>query len=69
MIEDYIYNELIHPRNLFKSVEDLKEFIKIYDEDLLSEYWDGLSVMLKLCEDDELYEYCAIIKKKLDERP
>lgn len=57
------YQTLIFPPNLFYNLEEFKEFIKIRETG-----WEvGLKNLLKLCEQFELYEYCVILKKELDE--
>lgn len=56
------YESLIFPTNLFHSVEEFEEFVKIKEEG-----WEqGLLNLMEICEKNELYEYCAIIKKELE---
>ena len=59
MIEEYVYNELINPINLFKSIKELKEFINIPCTK------EDLKCMLQICEKEELYEYCVLIQNKI----
>lgn len=56
------YESLIFPTNLFHSIEEFEEFIKIREDGWLQ----GMKNLLKICEQNELYEYCAVIKKELD---
>lgn len=56
------YQTLIFPPNLFHSIEEFTEFIKIKEDG----WKQGLMNLLKVCEDNELYEYCAVIKIELD---
>jgi hypothetical protein len=56
------YETLIFPPNLFYSIEEFQEFVKIREEG----WKKGMLNLLKVCEDNELYEYCAVIKKELD---
>lgn len=58
--EPYEYNELIRPINLFKSTEELVKFLEIPAEK------QALINMLQLCEADELFEWCNLIKNKID---
>tara|TARA_R110000868_G_scaffold178163_4_gene417707 strand:+ start:461 stop:655 length:195 start_codon:yes stop_codon:yes gene_type:complete len=56
------YQTLIFPPNLFYSLEEFTHFIKIREP----EWRQGLLNLLKVCEENELYEYCAAIKKELE---
>lgn len=56
------YKTLIFPPNLFYSLQEFEEFIKIREEG----WKEGLENVLKVCIKNELYEYCALIKKELD---
>lgn len=57
------YQTLIFPPNLFHNLTEFEQFIKIKEDG-----WEvGLKNLLKRCEDEELFEYCALIKKELDE--
>ena len=54
------YKELINPKILFSSIEEVKEFLNIEctKEDLLC--------FLELCEKEECYEYCTLIVNKIN---
>jgi hypothetical protein len=56
------YQTLIFHPNLFKDKDDFRRFCKIREEG----WKGGLKKLLKLYEEYELYEYCAIIKEELD---
>jgi len=56
------YQTLIFPVNYFYSVEEFAEFIKIKEDG----WKEAMENLLKVCEERELYEYCAVIKKELD---
>lgn len=64
-IDEYEFDQFIHPSNLFKSVEELKEFLTMDTGISDDEYNAALGYMLRLCEEDENYEYCSIIKSYL----
>jgi len=53
--------DIISPSNLFENEQEVIDFLEIPStkEDLLS--------FLKVCEEEELYEYCSLIKNKIDE--
>ena len=50
------YKELIDPKNLFHSLDEVKTFCA------LAEAKEHLVAFLAYCEEGELYEYCAIIR-------
>lgn len=50
------YEDLIDPKNLFQSSEEVKAFCT------LAESKEHLVAFLAYCEEGELYEYCAIIR-------
>ena len=56
-----MYLNAINPKNMFKNLEEVKQFIKGYEnkEDLI---W-----FLRACEDAECYEYCKYLKEVIDE--
>jgi hypothetical protein len=56
------YKTLIFPPNLFYDIYEFKQFVQIKEDG----WREGLLNLLKICEYDELYEYCAIIKEELD---
>lgn len=62
ILEDVAYRNIISPSNLFSSKEEVLDFLKIEStiEDLES--------FLKVCEEEELYEYCLLIKNKIHEK-
>lgn len=60
-MEEYEYNILINPSNLFDSVEEITSFIS------LSDNIDELEAFNKACLDEELYEYCQVINTKINE--
>ena len=65
-IDQYEFDNFIRPSKLFKSSEELKEFLDIVPCDMTDqEIIDALKYMLELCEEDEAYEYCSIIKSYL----
>ncbi len=55
------YLNAISPSKMFKNLEEVKEFIKEYDnkEDLI---W-----FLRACEQDEMYEFCRFLKEVINE--
>lgn len=61
MIEEYELNILLNPSNLFDSVEEVTAFLQV-DADR-----DSLLAFLKVCEAEELYEYCELIIDKINE--
>ena len=64
-MQDYEIERLMRPCNLFKSEQEVNDFIQVVGTDVMA-YKLGLEEMLRLCEEDELFEWCSIIKKKLD---
>jgi hypothetical protein len=58
------YETLIFPPNLFYDLEEFKKFVKVKEEG----WEDGLRNLLRLCERNDLFEYCSIIKKELDSK-
>ena len=59
---DFEYQTLIFPPNLVKTIDEFKEFVLIKEEG-----WEtGLKNLLKICEREELYEYCTIIRDELE---
>lgn len=54
------YLNAISPSKMFKNLEEVKEFIKGYDnkEDLI---W-----FLRACEQEELYIFCKYLKEVID---
>lgn len=56
------YQDLINPTTLFCDIEEVKEFVKI-DCSITD-----LECFLDACEKEELYEYCVIIKREIDDR-
>lgn len=64
-LDEYEYLRFINPANLFVDELDFKRFIEIRDGLNDSEYRDALEYLLGWCEREELYEYCQIIKQKL----
>jgi len=50
---------MISPSNLFSSKEEVMDFLKI--ESTIKD----LESFLKVCEEEELYEYCSLIKNKI----
>lgn len=65
-MEQYEYDELTRPVNLFKSNEEVQQFIKIRLFVDLETHVRNLENMLELCEYDECYEWCALIKAEID---
>lgn len=57
------YNDFFRPSNLFKTNTELEDFLSIRAGLTFDQYQASLTEMLRLCEEDENYEYCAIIKK------
>lgn len=55
----YNYNEMISPSILFKSIEEVTTFVNIPCT------VEDLNLFLKRCEEEELYEYCIVVKNKL----
>jgi hypothetical protein len=56
------YLNIINPKKLFKSESEVHQFIKI---DCTIK---DLECFLDACEEQELYEYCVIIKREIDDR-
>jgi hypothetical protein len=56
------YNDLISPKKLFESDKELDDFLEI-DASI-----DDLESFLKICEKDEMYEYCSKIQKKIKKK-
>lgn len=61
--EDTSYKSLISPSNLFSSKEEVIDFLNI--ESTI----EDLEEFLKACEEEELYEYCSLIRDKINEKP
>lgn len=61
MIAEWKVNQLIAPSNHLKNKKEVETFLSIP----LS--IDDLKWCLSVCEQEELYEYCELIKQKLDE--
>lgn len=61
MIAEWKVNQLIAPSNLFKNKKEVETFLSIPSS------IDDLKWFLSVCEQEELYEYCELIKQKLDE--
>lgn len=59
------YLNIFRPSNLFSDINDLEMFLNTENDHNLNdtEYNLALQEMIKLCEEDELYEWCALIKK------
>lgn len=64
-MQEYEYLSFINPANLFIDETDFKNFIEIRDGLNDSEYQEALEYLLGWCEREELFEYCQIIKTKL----
>lgn len=62
MFEEYKIKQLLSPSNLFKSIEEVKDFLEI------SATVKDLQCFLDVCIDEELYEYCSIINNKINEK-
>ena len=58
----YNYYDLISPSLLFKNDKEVKNFL---EEECTVE---DLQCFLQACEKEELYEYCSIIVKKINEK-
>jgi len=61
MFEEYRIKQLLSPSNLFKSINEVREFLEI------SATVKDLQCFLNVCE-EELYEYCSIITNKINEK-
>lgn len=61
MIEEYEYNNLINPSNLFNNIEEVRDFIS------LSDNIEELEAFNNACLNEELYEYCQVINTKINE--
>ena len=59
MFEEWRIHQLISPSHLFKNIEEAKEFLEI------SATVRDLECFLEVCEQEELYEYCGMIQKKI----
>lgn len=64
-LDEYEYLRFINPSNLFIDECDFKRFIEIRDGLNDDEYREALEYLLGWCEREELFEYCQIIKNKL----
>lgn len=60
-IETGKYARLINPSILFKNIEEFKVFLEIDPTK------ENLEATLKICEQEELYEYCKLVKQKLND--
>jgi hypothetical protein len=65
-MEQYEYEELIRPTNLFKSTDEVRRFIKVRLFGDVDTHVRSLENMLARCEEDECYEWCAVIKTEID---
>lgn len=63
MIEEYEYNNLINPSNLF-GVNNIKEVLEFIS---LSDNIEELKAFNTACLNEELYEYCQVINTKINE--
>lgn len=59
MFEEWRIHQLISPSHLFKSLEEAKEFLEI------SATVRDLECFLEVCEQEEQYEICGMIQKKI----
>lgn len=59
-MEEYEFQILINPSNLFTSVEEITSFISLTDN--IIELGAFLNELIK----EELYEYCQIVQAKID---
>lgn len=64
-IDEYEFDRFIHPSNIFKTPDELHMFLQIDAGITDEEYNMALEFMIELCEKDENYDYCAIIKSYL----
>lgn len=55
-----MYKRIIKPSNLVKGIKNFDEWLN------LATCKKDLECCLKAFEDDELYEYCVLIKEKID---
>lgn len=62
MFEEYKIKQLLSLSNLFKSINEVGEFLEI------SATVKDLQCFLNVCEEEELYEYCSIINNKINEK-
>ena len=60
-ISEISYRDIISPSNLFSSKEEVTNFLNIESS------VKDLECFLKACEEEELYEYCSLIKNKINE--
>lgn len=58
-----LFEELIRPSQFFKNEEEVRQFLETDEESTI----EDLEEMLKACEEDECYEYCSIVKEKIDQ--
>lgn len=66
-LTDIRIQELIRPSNLFKSTEELIRFINVDDVFDRPTQIESLKNMLELLEEDEMFEWCSIVKNKIIE--
>lgn len=62
MLEEYKIKQLLSPSNLFKSIEEVKDFLEI------SATVKDLQCFLDVCIDEEQYEICGLIKNKIESK-
>jgi hypothetical protein len=60
MIEEYEFQILINPSNLFTDTKEVLDFLE------LSDNIDELQAFKEKCLEEELYEYCKLIQDKID---
>ena len=59
IFNEWRIHQLISPSHLFKSLEEAKEFLEI------SATVRDLECFLEVCEEEEQYEICGMIQKKI----
>lgn len=60
MIEEYEYNILINPANLFDNSEEVKDFV------MLSNNIEEQDAFLQELIKEGLYEYCSIVQNRIN---
>jgi len=62
IFNEWRIHQLISPSHLFKSLEEAKEFLEI------SATVRDLECFLEVCEEEEQYEICGMIKNKIESK-
>ena len=58
--------EIIRPNEIFKNNSEVQAFARNIIFGKIETHIDNLKQLLLLCEEDELFEWCRIIKDEMD---